>query len=259
MTDNQLIVQNMDDVARAAKAMVQSGYFKDSADMAQAAVRIMAGHEMGFGTFASMTGVHIISGKPAIGSNLIAAAIKRHPAYNFKVTKHTDEVCEIKFFEYWGDHWEVVGESTFSMKDAQAAGLLNNPVWKKYPRNMLYARAISNGARWYCPDVFGGAPTYTPEELGATVDEDENVIDAKIIKPQPEPEQEQPATFEFEGVTYSEKVKAVCNSDGTPYYMLSDDELSKRFNYYEQKDSLTEEENLKHRAAKHCLKARSAA
>jgi len=78
-------------------------------------------------------------------------------------------------------------------------------------------------------------------------------------KPKPEPEQEQPATFEYEGVTYNEKVKTVCNSDGTPYYMLSDDELSKRFNYYEQKDSLTEEENLKHRAAKHCLKARHGA
>jgi hypothetical protein len=76
-------------------------------------------------------------------------------------------------------------------------------------------------------------------------------------EPKPEPEQEQPATFEYEGVTYNEKVKTVCNSDGTPYYMLSDDELSKRFNYYEQKDSLTEEENLKHRAAKHCLKARA--
>jgi hypothetical protein len=30
---------------------------------------------------------------------------------------------------------------------------------------MLYARALSNGAKWYCPDVFGG-PIYTPDELG---------------------------------------------------------------------------------------------
>jgi hypothetical protein len=34
---------------------------------------------------------------------------------------------------------------------------------------MLYARALSNGAKWYCPDVFGG-PIYTPDELGAVVD-----------------------------------------------------------------------------------------
>jgi hypothetical protein len=34
---------------------------------------------------------------------------------------------------------------------------------------MLFARAMSNGARWYCPDVFAG-PAYTPDELGADVD-----------------------------------------------------------------------------------------
>jgi len=30
---------------------------------------------------------------------------------------------------------------------------------------MLFARAISNGVRWYCPDVFSGAAVYTPDEF----------------------------------------------------------------------------------------------
>ena len=29
---------------------------------------------------------------------------------------------------------------------------------------MLFARAISNGVKWFCPDVFAG-PVYTPEEM----------------------------------------------------------------------------------------------
>jgi hypothetical protein len=29
---------------------------------------------------------------------------------------------------------------------------------------MLFARAISNGVKWYCPDVFCG-PVYVPEEM----------------------------------------------------------------------------------------------
>jgi hypothetical protein len=35
---------------------------------------------------------------------------------------------------------------------------------------MLFARAISNGAKFYCPDAFAGAPVYTPDELGAEID-----------------------------------------------------------------------------------------
>jgi len=41
---------------------------------------------------------------------------------------------------------------------------------------MLFARAISNGAKWFCPDIFGG-PVYTPDELGAEVDEEGDIID----------------------------------------------------------------------------------
>lgn len=33
---------------------------------------------------------------------------------------------------------------------------------------MLFARAISNGVKWFCPDVFE-MPVYTPEELGSTI------------------------------------------------------------------------------------------
>jgi hypothetical protein len=35
---------------------------------------------------------------------------------------------------------------------------------------MLFARALSNGAKWFCPDIFGGGPIYTPDELGAVID-----------------------------------------------------------------------------------------
>ncbi|NCX94730.1 MAG: hypothetical protein EBX40_08640 [Gammaproteobacteria bacterium] len=41
---------------------------------------------------------------------------------------------------------------------------------------------MSNGVKWYCPEVLGGIPAYTPEELGANVDEDGNPI-ATISKP----------------------------------------------------------------------------
>ena len=46
----------------------------------------------------------------------------------------------------------------------------------KFPRNMLFARAMSNGQKWYCPDAFNGATVYTPEELGAETDENGDII-----------------------------------------------------------------------------------
>lgn len=155
-----------------AETFVRSGFFKDSRDAAQAVVKIMAGRELGFAPMASMTGVHIVDGKVTLSANLMAAAIKRSGKYNYRVIEHDAKGCRIAFFE----GGEPVGESSFSMQDAVAAGVSNKQVWKAYGRNMLFARALSNGARWYCPDVFGG-PLYTPEELGAEVNGDGEVVD----------------------------------------------------------------------------------
>jgi len=168
----QNIIRTMDDAERAAKAMALSGFFPDSKSAAQAVVKIMAGQELGFGAFASMTGVAIIQGKPAIGANLLAAAIKRTGKYNYRVTKHSDKECEITFYE----GGQVSGVSSFSWADAEKAGLAGKDNWKKYPRNMLFARALSNGQRWYAPDVFNGATVYTPDEMGASVDDEGNAV-----------------------------------------------------------------------------------
>jgi len=148
------------------KVLAQSGYFTDAKDANQAIVKVLAGREMGFGPIASMTGIYIVKGKPSMGANLIAAAIKRSGRYDYRVKELTDEVCRIEFFEVIGGKRESIGVSEFTKAQAQKAGTQN---MDKFPRNMLFARCMSNGAKWYCADVFGG-PVYTPEELGAVVD-----------------------------------------------------------------------------------------
>jgi len=172
--------QNSISVVDAATHMVKSGYFVDAKDVSQAVVKILAGQEMGFGPFASMTGVHIIQGKPAPGANLMAAAVKASARYDYRVRQMDDSACEIEYFQGSGDGKVSIGKSRFTIEDARKAQTKN---LDKFPRNMLFARAMSNGVKWYCPDVFNGAPVYTPEELGAEVDEDGNVIEGKIIEP----------------------------------------------------------------------------
>lgn len=153
------MIRSIDDVARVGKAMAESGYFQDAKDAAKAAVKILAGQEMGFGPFASMTGIHVIKGKPSIGANLMASAVKAHPKYDYRVKRIDNDVCVIMFYQ----GGEELGESSFTRQDAQAAGTQN---LGKFPRNMLFARAMSNGIKWFCPDVFVGNTVYTPDELG---------------------------------------------------------------------------------------------
>jgi hypothetical protein len=164
-----ITIRNMDELDRVAVMLATSGYFKDAQDAAQCGVKILAGLEMGFGAFASMAGVHIIQGKPAIGANLMAAKVKASGKYDYRVTRMDDQGVSIDFYQA-GDK---IGTSTFTDDDAKKAGTQN---MGKYPRNMLFARAMSNGVKWFCPDVFLGATVYTPEELGARVDGEGNVI-----------------------------------------------------------------------------------
>jgi hypothetical protein len=162
-----------------AQHFANSGYFKDTSDVSKAVVKIVAGQELGFGPMASISGFHIVQGKPTISANLMGAAIKRSGRYNYRVVEMTPSNCIIDFFEN-GEH---CGQSSFSLQDAKVAGTQNI---QKFARNMLFARALSNGARWYCPDVLNGSPIYTPEELGAEVNENGEVINV-VSQPAPKP------------------------------------------------------------------------
>lgn len=234
---NELVVRNQvvstyDEVERAAKAMVASGYFADTKAISQGIVKILAGQEIGFGPFASMNGVYIIQGKPSFGANMMAAAVKASGRYNYRVVEMSDEVCEIAFIE----NGQECGRSKFTIADAKKAGTKN---LDKFPRNMLFARAMSNGVRWYCPDVMNGSAIYTPEELGVETDEDgkplepiiSEVIDVEPVQEKSrsqisaelgfgfdEPAKDEPMTIE--------KAFKIKNSEGIEYGKLTIDKLS---------------------------------
>jgi hypothetical protein len=146
---------------RRAKAYSESGYWPDAKSVAQALVKIEAGRSLGLTPLTAMNEVHVIEGKPSLGFGALAGLVKAHPKYDYRVLEHSDQVCRIRFYE----NGEPLGESPFTMADADRAGYSKrNPSYSKTPRNMLFARAISNGVAWYCPDVTMGR-IYVPEEL----------------------------------------------------------------------------------------------
>lgn len=151
---------------KVAEAFAQSGMFKDARQASQAFAKIVAGQELGLGPAASMAGIHTIEGKMSPSSNLVATLIIRSGVYRFRVVEETKDRCVLRFLFRERDGWEEIGTSEFTHEEARAAELLEKANWRKYPKDMLFARALMRGARRYCADVFGGQPIYSPDELG---------------------------------------------------------------------------------------------
>jgi hypothetical protein len=170
-----------------ANHLAKSGYFQDARDASQAVVKVMAGAELGIPPIAAMTGIFIVKGRVTLSANLMAAAIRRSGRYGYRVVTLTDAACEIEFTH----DGKPIGRSSFTEKDAAKAGLTGGDNWRKYPRNMLYARAMSNGAKWYCPDVFCG-PVYSPDEIEDEPEAPRQPVRVEAVDPAPQ-QQAQPA------------------------------------------------------------------
>jgi hypothetical protein len=185
-----LQLSGIEDLQRLARLFSASGLFGRSGNaeqhMAECAIKILAGAEAGFGPFASHSGVTVINGRPGFGANLLAQAIKRHPLYDYRVIEKTDQVCRIKFLA----GKEELGIETFTMEMAKRAGLVKpSGPWAQYPEAMLFARCLTAGMRTHCPDALGGMGAYTPEELGAQGQIDENGVVVATVSEAPSRDQ----------------------------------------------------------------------
>jgi hypothetical protein len=168
---NNEIVRTAADALSIGEVFFKSGLFQDIKSVHQAVVKILAGQEMGISPMASMNGIHIIAGKPVVGAGLMAARVKSFGKYDYKVKQHDDKACSIEFFQ----GKESLGVSTFTIDDAKKAGTKN---LDKFPRNMLFARAMSNGVKWYTPDIYE-QPVYVPEEM---VDIKPDITDKQLLQ-----------------------------------------------------------------------------
>lgn len=123
----------------------------------------------------------------ALALMLVAQAEGRHPALAARdydiIQGRPSKKSEAMLRDFlqsggmveWHDMNDTIADATFShpaggkvritwdMKRAQAAGLGGKDMWKKYPRQMLRARAVSEGIRTVCPMATSGF--YVPEEV----------------------------------------------------------------------------------------------
>lgn len=116
---------------------------------------------------------HIIQGKP---SKKADAMLRDFLAGGGKVEWHalTDEIADATFSHPAGGSVRI----TWDMERARQAQL-NTPMWKKFPRQMLRSRVVSEGVRTVFPMATSGM--YVPEE----VQEFDAPREVKDVTPEP--------------------------------------------------------------------------
>lgn len=135
---------------------------------------IQTGAPLGFTAMQSIHGIHVIKGKPTMSADMTAAAVRR-AGHKLRITGDDTHAVAVLIrsddpdFEY---------RCEWTLDRAKQAGLLGNDTWAKYPAAMLRARAITEVARAGASEALYGV-VYTPEELGAEVDEHGAVIAAE--------------------------------------------------------------------------------
>ena len=147
---------------RLAAAAADSGLYGGGAKVkAQLLMKLIYGRDLQIPVSAALSAIDIYDGKMELSSNLIAALIEAHPHYACAIVETSDERCELEFFK----DGRSLGKAKFDAADATTAGLADTEYYRHYPSDMFFARAITRGARRYCPGLGRGVAIYATGEL----------------------------------------------------------------------------------------------
>lgn len=158
-----------DEIERLAVNIAKSGLFGIKTPD-QAVALMMIAHAEGRHPALAARDYDVIQGRPAKKAE---AMMRDFMEAGGKVEWHalTDDVADATFSHQQGGSVRI----TWDMKRAQAAGLGGKDNWKKFPRQMLRSRAVSEGVRTIWPMATSGM--YVPEEArdhpGPTIDHDD--------------------------------------------------------------------------------------
>jgi hypothetical protein len=141
----------------------------------QAVVILLKGQELGLPPMQAFASIAVINGRPTLTAEVMLSLVyKQHEKAGITFVSSTNQECVIEASRPGGK----TSTFTFTLEDAKRAGLLAKGPWEQYPAAMLRARCISAMARAMFPDALAGC-VYTPEELGAQVDQEGAVLEVK--------------------------------------------------------------------------------
>lgn len=162
-----LVPDSFDGMWKVAATLAASGLMpKDMGQPAQVFVALQMGAELGLTVMQSCQNIAVINGRPVIWGDVQLALVMAHPEL-----EEFDEVQEGE-----GDNFKatcIVKRRTrkpvkrsFTMAQAQTAGLLTKNTWKNYPERMCQHRARSWALRDTFPDVLKGVRTVADIDPG---------------------------------------------------------------------------------------------
>lgn len=155
-----------------AETAVSSKMYKGIGEKAGVMMIMLSARELGISPMQALNGgLNIINGKVEISARMMNALIRRS-GHKIVVQEFNEKRCMIT-----GQRCDS-GEQqscTFTIEEAQKAGLVKpGGGWTKWPKDMLFARALSRLARQLFSDVIGIG--YVEGEIQAS--------DAQIIMPE---------------------------------------------------------------------------
>jgi hypothetical protein len=125
-------------------------------------------------------GLYNVKGKIEMSARTMNALIRSRGHSITRCKTSDDTVC--KLYGRRADNGDIWHES-FSVQEAERAGLMNSPVWKTYTRDMLFARALSRLARQLFPDVIGSVYVEGEIALDAQIPEKAVSLPPAPMKP----------------------------------------------------------------------------
>lgn len=160
-----IIPKTVEEVERLAAMFAKSGMFKSEArpmTTEQCAVVIFIGLDLGISPVQALRSIPIFRDKACPSADcLVGAAKSKLKAGEFiTVLETSTTVCKISA-KRAGDGQPTI--CTYTIEDAQTAGLTQSPMYKRFPEQMLYARCATKTLRRVFPDI--GMGLYTPDEV----------------------------------------------------------------------------------------------
>lgn len=179
-------------IVRLAKLLHASGVYKDVPEASKAFAKILVGRELGLSVPQSMQGVQFVKGNVQLHYSTLALCIKSR-GFSWKTIERSETRAAATFFDADGNELDDV---EFTMANADTAGLTEPSartgapsMYTKYPRNMLWARMMSDAVRFVIPEATGGIPVYVPGEIVPVAELTDGSDDAPPIELSPEIEE----------------------------------------------------------------------
>jgi len=167
---NSIQLRNFQQVWKLSSLLVKSDLFGTS-NTNEVATKVITGLEMGISPVRAVRHIDTIDGKPSVSAQLSAAMLQMSENFDYHVDKVDvdfdddgnvlDGIARVCISK----NGEKQGCAEFTWNEAIAANLTWKDNWEKYPRDMLFARAMKRAKKWYAPSV-GIGREYMPDELG---------------------------------------------------------------------------------------------